>query len=351
MPGLIDAQLNWQFGPDWFGAIDDYVQALRWSPDGRFLAAASVSGPILVLPVDEKTAKHNLPGHGMGTHAIAWHPASQHLASGGQDARVKVWSPDGTLRENWPGDADWIEHVAWNHAGTRLAWSGGKSVYVRDSATSTLVNAPFAFPSTISDLAWSPADDRLAVSAYGGVWLWRPGVDSERRTYPWKGASHLMRWSPDARFLATADQDMTVHFWFTATGIDLRMSGFPGKVRALTWSPTSRYLATASGETLSVWDCMGTTGPEGRAPIILEGPPSTVMSLAYQHAGSYLAAGYQNGSVLLWSPGSTIDALFTASCPDAGAVVQLDWSPDDRHLAIGTENGDLAIYELKRKSR
>lgn len=350
MPGLIDAQRHWRFDSVWTGRIDDYVQDLRWSPDGKLLAVASVSGPIHLLPFGTQTPARILAGHGMGTHTIAWQPVGQHLASGGQDNKVKVWALDGLLRDSWPGGADWIEHVAWNGEGTRLAWSGGKSIYIRDETSGKLVEAPFSFPSTVADLDWSPADDRLAVSAYGGVWLWRPGVDSERRTFTWKGSSHLLRWSPDSRFIATADQDMTVHFWFTDTGIDLRMSGFPGKIRALAWNHTSRYLATASGETLAVWDCLGKHGPEGRTPIMLEGPMTTVTSLAYQHKGARLAAGYQDGTVLIWEPGACIDALFTMTCADAGAVVQLAWSPDDQHLAVGTENGDLAVFELKRSA-
>ncbi len=333
------------------GSVGDYVQDLRWSPDGRFLAAASISGPISVFPHPAEEPIIVLPGHAPGTQTIDWHPDSRRLVSGGQDARIRLWQvPESTQLDAWPAGADWIERVAWNRDGERLAWSAGRTLHVRDIARGCYVETPYDFPSTVADLDWAPRGRRLAASAYGGVWIWRPGEGKERRLLGWKGSSHLMRWSPDARFIATADQDMTVHFWFTDSGVDLRMSGFPGKIRDLAWESSSRYLATASGEMLAVWDCSGPTGPEGRTPIMLPGP-AAVTRLAYAHAQPHLATGYKDGSVLLWPPGLHSVGQRLATFSDAGAIVQLDWSPDDHHLAVGTEQGEVFLLNIKESRR
>jgi WD40 repeat protein len=56
----------------WQATFPDHVIAVAWSPDGRSLAAAAVSGPIHVLDAASGKLLHALPGHGFGTAAIAW---------------------------------------------------------------------------------------------------------------------------------------------------------------------------------------------------------------------------------------------------------------------------------------
>jgi WD40 repeat protein len=74
------------------------------------------------------------------------------------------------------------------------------------------------------------------------------GVSQEapQRRFEWKGSILRLAWSPNGRFVATGDQDSTVHFWFEEDRRDLQMSGYPTKVREL-WNAASRYLATGGG--------------------------------------------------------------------------------------------------------
>ena len=70
----------------------------------------------------------------------------------------------------------------------------------------------------------------------------------------------MIPWSPDGKYIATGDQDSTVHFWIMSTGDDLQMSGYPTKVRgrrslavhegalaagvtSLVWAPNDQYIA------------------------------------------------------------------------------------------------------------
>src|SRR5260221_14213499 len=43
-------------------------------------------------------------------------------------------------------------------------------------------------------------------------------------------------------YIATGDQDSTVHFWKVASGRDLMAQGYATKVRNLSWDSSSRYL-------------------------------------------------------------------------------------------------------------
>ena len=57
----------------WQVHIEDHVIALAWSPpDGRWLAAAAVSGPIFLIDTQRGEMIRCLSGHYPGTMALAW---------------------------------------------------------------------------------------------------------------------------------------------------------------------------------------------------------------------------------------------------------------------------------------
>src|SRR5262249_29797824 len=103
----------------WAAAVPDHCIALAWSPDSKFLAAAAVSGPIVVFDATTGKPRFELPGHGFGTAALDWQPGGSLLASAGQDGTAKLWgTATGSLASTLAGGAGWVERVAWSPDGT-----------------------------------------------------------------------------------------------------------------------------------------------------------------------------------------------------------------------------------------
>jgi WD40 repeat protein len=199
--------------------------------------------------------------------------------------------------------------------------------------------------STVSDIAWRPGSQELASAAFGGVSFWSPRTADRLRHFEWKGSVLRLAWSPDGKFLATGNQDSTVHFWISATGADLQMWGYPTKVRELAWDRTSRFLATRGGSQVTVWDCSG-KGPEGTTPLSLAAhdETTTVSALAFQRSGPLLASGGGDGLAVVWRPeqGKRPHARMKL---EAG-ITQVAWSGDDTRLAVGSEAGEVALYGI-----
>lgn len=339
----------------WQTTLPDHVLALTWSPGGEMLAAAQVNGPITIFSATGQT-NCTWAGHHFGTMALAWRPSAdrsvpQQLASSGQDGKIRLWQVgDENPRLELAGGSAWVEHLAWSADGAYLASAAGRKIRIWDSAGQLCQE--YTHPrSTVAGLGWRPllkGDPRppvLAVIGYGGLNLYTPGESTCIEENPWKGSSLVLSWSPDGRFIATGDQDSTIHFWFADTGQNLQMWGYPVKVMQLAWDASSRYLATGGSESVVVWDCFG-KGPEGTKPAMLQSHQDLITCLAFKPAGELLASGGRDGKLMLWREmKSKKHPWLMADLKES--VSQLAWSPDGKFLAAGTEAGGVFVFDMK----
>jgi len=327
----------------WTAAVSDHVIGVAWSPDGRRLAAAAVSGPVTVFDATSGKPVHELKGHGFGTAALAWRPAGNLLATAGQDGKVRLWdAATGNETHVLDGGAAWVERLAWNPAGTLLAAGAGKSVRVWD-ATGTLVRDLPPQAGTVTDLAWRPGTNHVAVLGYGAANTYDPATGDLVRAFAWKGSPLRCAWSPDGKVLAHGNQDATVHFWYSESGLDLQMYGYPTKVRELAWDFTSRYLATGGGPMVCVWDCGGPKGPEGTKPQMLEAHDENLTAVAYQSRGYLLASAAVDGRVVLWQPANKKAPKIGEYRQEGAEASAIAWSPDDKSLSAGWGDGTVAV--------
>lgn len=346
--------LTVEVGLDWRAAIDDFVQGLTWSPDGKHLAACSVSGPISVFAPDGTTLQQ-WPGHGFGTTAIAWSRNGSRLASTGQDTWIHAYDP--VLPEPvWEATVGtgWGEAVAWSPVDDVVAVAAGRTFALLDG-DGAAIRTEDGHSSTISDIAWEPHGRRVSLAHYGGMSLWPVDPAKPGKSVNWKGSTLKLAWSPDGAFIATGDQDSTVHFWETRTGKELQMWGHPTKVLQLAWDRSSRYLATGGGPTVVVWDCSG-KGSENSKPAMLDRHQENLSVIAFRPDGQMIASACEGGRLCLWDRKRNAKPVFTALASELldemlvdrepSAIAQLAWNPDGRRLAVGLADGAIAVVNV-----
>ena len=153
------------------------VQALCWSPDGRWLVAGAQDNAVhLWLP--EEDQEFHMSGYETKVRELSFSPDSRWLATGGaRDACVWDCSgagPEGREPLALP-HADRVCGVAFQRRGGLLATAAqSNEVNLWDPARGEAPVASVRLTAPASQLAWSPDDTRLAIgSQQGGVLVLR----------------------------------------------------------------------------------------------------------------------------------------------------------------------------------
>jgi WD40 repeat protein len=281
-------------------------------------------------------------------HRVAAHEGAI-LATAADASRVVTAGDDGKIVATDAAAASgvlardpkhrWIDHVALGPNGA-VAWSAGKTAYVQAKEL-----REFEAPSTVGGLAFFPKGFRLAIAHYNGATLWFPNAaGAAPEKLEWKGSHLGATVSPDGRFLVTTMQEPMLHGWRLADRQHMRMSGYAARVMSLSWSAGGHWLATAGASQLVLWPFQSKEGPMGKTPRLLTPSGHRVDIVACHPGTDVVAAGYNNGLVLLARIEDGAEIL--AKKPGDAPVTALAWSGDGRLLAWGTESGEAGIVNL-----
>lgn len=326
--------------------LGDYCEALAWSSCGRWLAAGSISGPIELYGESRRT----LQGHPQGCLSLAWCQDEPRLISSGQEGSVRAWRPDGSQPERSLAlGPHWACAVRIHGCGTIAVLAGKEAVFLSPELEVRHRTDPAQ--STLADAGWLVEEETLIACGYQGLLAFRLDQAGPVRSYRWQGSSLCMAVSPSQEFIATGDQDRTVHFWRTRHPREDRsamMSGFACKVLQISWDSSSRYLATSGSSDVTLWDCRP-PGPEGRNPIVLKnGSDGFIRSLAFEPDGLRLASGDEYGNVVVYRAPEQRPCFSARLSAEA---VRLAWSPDGSRLAAASRDGEIQIWEFSDAHR
>jgi WD40 repeat protein len=327
-------------------ATDAPVAACAFNRDGTTVAFALGDGVVRVLPADVKAAAPDAaePLHKGVVLALVGDPAGDGFVSGGDDGRVLRIAADGTSTELLAQKGKWFEHLVAHKTGA-VAASAGKSMFLfRDGE----VREFGPHPSTVAALDFSKDGSRVACAHYGGITVWSLSKDVvlPPRRFAWQGSHVALRWSTDGKFIATGTQENDIHVWRVAQATDMRMQGYPAKVKSLSWTADARFLYTSSQPVFTAWPFAG-KGPEGKPPLQFGDEGAGLMTVVAAHpAAEFVAGGYDSGELQLGDIRTRRSVVLKMA--DGAAITCLAWSPDGFKLAVGNDRGDLLTIDLRR---
>jgi WD40 repeat protein len=328
-----------------------WLSCAVFSPDGLTLATSGVDGTIILW---DFAAHRRLQTFNVPANTLAFSPDGHRFAAGGNDNLVRLW--DLATPEKppliWRGHRVDVTALAFAPNGSGLL-SGSADGVVKVWSLDAQMDGDLLMKADhwVTTLAISPDGKRLAAADYhenraalfdllSRRWMTNLGGHS--------AAIQGVAFSADSKWLATGSEDQTVRLW-SMTSLQLKRvftNDFQSTLPA--FSPDNRVLAVAgwiptalkTTNTLAFWDLNS-----GAKLDQLEAAGPWASAVAFSHNGKFVAVGYFDGSVKIWSWRN--QRLVTEFKNSIGTPVwSLAFSEDDKLLA---SSPDPTILDLRKR--
>ncbi len=291
-------------------AVSDDVNAVAYSPDGKWLAVAMGYGGIAILEASAG-AQGKAPSRDSydDVEAVAFSPDGRSLAAATHSG-LRVWSsPD------------------WRAADPVLVAQAPEGQYA------------VAFsPDGKAVAAGSISGGLLVFNAASGASLWRSGTGD---------SIDAVAFSRDGALVASGSEHGDLKLFNAATGASARALetgdyGFP--ITTLTFFRDGRLAAGGYEKPeISVFDSgTGALLQKLQAPSPLFGSPGNVWSIVTSPDESAIASGYADRSIRIWN--AKTYALARTIFGHAKDVTALAYSPDGHELASGGADHVVKVW-------
>jgi RNA polymerase sigma factor (sigma-70 family) len=347
---------------------------VAFSPDGRTVAGGGTiaQGVQLWSVASGKLLHEELEAHQAALRAVAVSRDGKRIASGSEDASLRVWDA-ATGKPLWQHVSErWNYAVAFSPDGNMVAaGADDQTLRLFDAATGKERQRFKIDASDVYSLAFTPDGTTLAVGLVN--WQAQGGgagkLAKPNRIQLWDVASGQERWqakspdgifchvdfSPDGKKLFSAHADKFIRTWDAATGkplSDFEITGHRPWLHAVAFSPDGRFAATNGFDgNVLVWDM--TTGKQVHLFHIGAG---FGYRLAFSPDSRYLAAGAEwvwrptkrfDMRLHVWELTSGKEAL-TFDLPPGCPVSAMAFWPDGDKLVTGMRDTTLLIWDLTR---
>ncbi|HEY7326545.1 MAG TPA: hypothetical protein VH592_02825 [Gemmataceae bacterium] len=312
------------------------VESVALSPNGEWIAAGTADKRLFVWQGRDAQLLANVTSPAA---AVAFHPNSNQLLTGGGDGTLKLWAMP-PLPERILTHPDAVRAAVVSTDGKRL-FSGGSDKIVR---------------------AWNLGDPRMPDRQYSGH----------------TAAVNAVALSADGKFLASAGDDETIRFWNQNNGQQTALIGaHTGPVTSLTFHNNGQALSASADGSVKLWQqpspgkllahagqvTSAVLSPDGSRLVTgcsdkqvrlwnlangqverpFSGPSLGVLCVAMNAGGTQVAAGSSDKTLFVWN---AADGKEVRKFTLAAAVNSVAFSPDGKFLAGGLADNSIHLFDL-----
>ncbi|KAF3911997.1 hypothetical protein AA313_de0207915 [Arthrobotrys entomopaga] len=372
--------------------------AINFSPNGKYLAAASDSGPIALWDANSGAMLQTFDGHINNAQSIVFSTDGKRLVSTAPQDAVKLWdiasgnvlrtiamaemasvnlSPDGTkfgslsrkgtielwdvlsgdLLQTLSHDTDIKEsdagYITFSSDGRRLASISGTNFKIWDLVSATpLYNNSHPDYRRMMHPEFSPDSKILVVSVNRELKVW----DAESGTFLYDLYEGMRRtdfirrrslvFSPDGKYLAFAVKTTILILEIESKKVVKSFEEREIAVVRLAFSPDGSNLASRAHGVIRIWE---TTTPSEAVLTSVPVPKSNNQDKlwwpTFSPDGRFLVASVWDNSIGIWEVASGV--LIQTREHGPYHIIKFEFSPDGTRLASIDGNGGICLWDVR----
>lgn len=318
--------------PKLFSALPARAIDAAFSPDGRFVATASLDGRIRYWGADGHLEWISQGGHSGRARTVA--ATSSYVASGGEDGQIRLWNLDGSpLGEPLVAHRGAVVSLAVSSRGDLASLGSEDAVRLWKHAEGAEPGRPKFEPMLLyqSD---TPSDTEhfLRLVRLDAHWGW----------------DHSVAFSLSGDVLAAALFDTSLRLWNadgSARAVIAAATYAKRPVRALSFSPQGDVLASVGFDGMLRWWRLDGS-PAGGAVTVQSSP---VFSVAFSPRGNRVATAGKDDLLRIWNRDGSLSFIFPHDQP--GSIDGVAFAPRAALLAAADDHGGVRLWNLDGTAR
>jgi WD40 repeat protein len=313
------------------------VQSAAFSPDGRFILTASDDRTARVWDVKTGREVSVLRGHRRGVQSAAFSPNGSLMVTAGDDGVARVW--DAGMGQGFIelSQNDKVKSALFGaRSGLVLTTDEGQTARLWDAGTGK--SLPHTW--TAHDAALSPDGKMIVTASQESPRIYDAATGRVRLELSGQGGEALgVAYSPDGRFVATAEFDKVVRVRDAETGRVLK------ELPAQTWAVTRLLFSPADG------DLLLTTGGQHAQisqwktetpPVVLQNFSGSPDSGVFSPDGR-LVAGLSGSTAGVWD--ARTGCRLKIRMPHKSPVLSAVFGPDG-HSLLSVDPNAAKLWQL-----
>ncbi|MFB2879075.1 AAA-like domain-containing protein [Floridanema aerugineum] len=278
-----------------------------------------------------------------GITSISFSPDSQHLAIGGRNGKVQIWSISGQKLIEFVAHQGEVWNVNFNPDGQHLATTGednttrlwdfyGQQIHEFDRHRSAVIEAKF-----------SPDGKILVTIAEDGIKFWNLSGQqiANRNIHPsW---ITTVGFYPNGECVTAAFRNGIVRLWrrFQQQPLELKVNqSIPGKITEITFCPDGqRLVMIEKSNILRLWDF------SKRRMFHWQTEHSEIQTIRFSHDGLYIATAGKDSTIKIWDLSGQLLLKLNGHL---GTVRDVCFSPNGKFLATAGADGTFRIWDLRK---
>jgi WD40 repeat protein len=282
------------------------VYGVAFSADGKYVASAEADGRVRVWEVARGNEWKSFRAHEGMARCVAFSPDGYYLASGGVDKIIRIWSlvseqqPAKTFRG---GHTAAVLTVGFTPDGSQVV-SGGEDGTIK---------------------VWSFETSNVLRQKVGHTdWVTSISISAKRK------------------LVASGSNDRTVKIWSLESGKELStVVGHTDWIRSVSFGREGTMVVSGSDDQTVRY----TTVDDPKKSVLVRAHKGAVLAVSHAASGSMWASGGSERRTFIWSAERSFERP-VATLENGGEVQSLHFSSDERLLAVGTDRGEIEIWEV-----